>query len=194
MESQSAPVGFDSGNIYGLAEGGQNGDGVAYELIPGSNGSWREKIVHSFTAKNDGSVGYGNSVILDQAGNVYGGAADGPHDYGIVFELVHEPNGAGTEKILYGFIGPKDGVGPFPDLVFDRGGNLYGAANFDAPRMWFSSLCGMGSRSVTTKIVARFYQARWARARSGFCELANPAHPPNRNKNFYGDRSPISIC
>jgi uncharacterized repeat protein (TIGR03803 family) len=129
-ESPYGRISFDSaGNIYGLAQGG-NGYGVAYELIPGSNGSWSEKILHTFAGKNDGSVVYGNGVTLDSAGNVYGVAADGPHDYGVVFELVHGAKGTSTEKILYAFTGPADGGGPYPDVVFDQAGNLYGTANF----------------------------------------------------------------
>lgn len=130
-ENPYGKISFDSaGNIYGFAEGGKNGDGVAYELTPNSNGSWSERILHTFSAKNDGSVIFGTGVTLDQAGNVYGVAADGPHDYGIVFELVHGSNGAWTEKILYAFVGAADGGGPYPDVVFDQAGNLYGAANF----------------------------------------------------------------
>ena len=67
-ENPFGKISFDSaGNIYGLAEGGANGYGVAYELIPSSNGSWSEKILHTFSGKNDGSVLYGTDVTLDQA-------------------------------------------------------------------------------------------------------------------------------
>ncbi len=121
---------FIGGNIYGLAEGGKNGFGVAYELVPSSNGTWSEKILHTFAGKNDGSVLYGTGVTLDQAGNVYGVAADGPHDYGMVFELVHGANGTWTEKVLYAFTGAADGGDPYPDVVFDQSGNLYGTTNF----------------------------------------------------------------
>jgi len=123
---------FDrAGNIYGIASGGANRNGVAYELVPGSNGSWTEKVLRSFTGKNDGSaLFFGSTVVLDAAGNVYGVASDGPHDYGIVFELVHGMNGGWTEKILYAFTGPTDGGGPFAGLVFDAAGNLYAGATF----------------------------------------------------------------
>jgi uncharacterized repeat protein (TIGR03803 family) len=131
LQTAFGSISFDAaGNIYGLAEGGKNGAGVAYELMPGSNGNWNEKILHTFTGKNDGTVSYANCVVLDQAGNVYGVAGNGPNDYGIVFELVHGSNGAWTEKILYAFTGAADGGGPYPSVVFDQAGNLYGAANF----------------------------------------------------------------
>src|SRR4029077_9762771 len=52
-------VTFDkNGNLYGMTPtGGSYGLGVVYELQPGPNGTWTEKVVHTFTGGNDGASG-----------------------------------------------------------------------------------------------------------------------------------------
>jgi len=58
------------GNLYGTAlAGGSYGDGIVFELMPGSSG-WDETILHSF----DGSDGYFPYAALtfDKAGDLYG--------------------------------------------------------------------------------------------------------------------------
>jgi uncharacterized repeat protein (TIGR03803 family) len=119
-----------AGNIYGAAQNGGSGYGVIYELIPGSNGTWTQKVLHSFANENDGEALFDGTLIIDGAGNLYGVARGGPHDYGIVFELVHGSNGAWAEKILYAFTGATDGGSPNAGLVFDGAGNLYGVAEY----------------------------------------------------------------
>src|ERR1700719_2499510 len=88
---------FDkSGNLYGTTQYGGTGScaingfvgcGAIFEMTPLNNGRWAEKIIYSFSNGTDGN--YPNaSLILDNAGNLYGttlrGGADG---YGTVFEL-----------------------------------------------------------------------------------------------------------
>lgn len=119
-----------AGNIYGIAQGGTYGYGVLYELISSNNGTWIEKILHSFTGKDDGGVYFGESIILDAAGNIFGVAPNGRDDYGMVFEMVHGSNGSWSEKVLYSFTGLADGGGPYGGLVFDKAGNLYAGATF----------------------------------------------------------------
>jgi uncharacterized repeat protein (TIGR03803 family) len=119
------------GNLYGETNGGgEFGWGIVFQLVPGSNGTWTENILHSFANENDGSPVFGSSLVLDGAGNVYGVASGGPDDYGVVFELVHNPNGIWTDKALYAFTGGSDGSGPIGGLVFDGAGNLYGASPY----------------------------------------------------------------
>ena len=71
---------FDAdGNLYGgTHNGGQYGKGTVYELSPTGDGTWTEKVLHSF----DGSDGISPSggVIADAEGNLYG-ETFGPGSY-----------------------------------------------------------------------------------------------------------------
>jgi len=70
-----AGVVMDSyGNLYGTAEGGEFGDGVVYELTPGSGG-WTETSALSFGGA-DGATPY-DQLIFDTSGNLYGTTAQG---------------------------------------------------------------------------------------------------------------------
>ena len=161
---QQGGVVFDKqGNLYGATSDGGSGCtagscGTVFQLVPPANksGAWSENILHNFQGQ-DGSIPEGG-VILDVAGNVYGTTAyggSGPCTLfgstvgcGVVYEMVapKTKNGAWTEKVLYSFLGNKDGQFPIGDLVFDKAGNLYGATQFgggygscDAP---FYQHCG----------------------------------------------------
>ena len=133
----SAPHGaliFDAaGNLYGTtAEGGTLQWGTVFELSPRANGSWKEKILHSFGG-NDG-WGPQGSLLMDSSGNLYGttpyGGARLVDDYGIVFELLPQAGGTWKEKILANF--PELGSGPqWPqaNLISDSAGNLYATSS-----------------------------------------------------------------
>jgi len=134
---------FDSaGNLYGTTrEGGTTGCGsvgcgTVFELMPQSNGSWKENVLYTFcpTGKcTDGEAPYAG-VIFDQAGNLYGttnmgGSGKGP--YGTVFELSPNSDGSWKETVLHSFCNLSkclDGDNPLDSLVFDQSGNLYGTA------------------------------------------------------------------
>lgn len=130
------PVGgviFDQiGNLYGTTfEGGvAAGYGVVFELSPGQNGSWTERILHSFTGPARGGDGVGPvaGVVFDTAGNLYGttvqGGASGCQ-CGIVFKLAPNGKGGWHEAVLHRFL---DHPGEFPvaGVIFDSAGNLYG--------------------------------------------------------------------
>lgn len=124
---------FDStGNLYGTTQiGGLGcqpglGCGTVFELMPGANGMWTEKVLYSFTGGADGLFPEA-ALILDATGNLYGTTGGGDADnVGTVFELVRGENGNWTKKTLYRFnTTGTDGNGPF-GLVFDSIGNLYG--------------------------------------------------------------------
>jgi uncharacterized repeat protein (TIGR03803 family) len=128
---------FDkAGNLYGTTYlGGTYGFGVVFELIPHSDGSWSEKVLHEFSdAPGDGNNPFGG-VIFDSAGNLYGTTAYGgdeqcvnePYTCGIVYELTPKSNGSYTENILVRFQGAPNAT-PYNDLVMDSLGNLYGVA------------------------------------------------------------------
>jgi uncharacterized repeat protein (TIGR03803 family) len=118
-------VTFDSqGNLYGTTSfGGANGVGAVYELSPSGSG-WTETVLYSFQGLDDGQNPLGG-VILDKAGNIYGGTFDGGvNGGGTVYEL-SPSNGAWTLTVLYSFTGGYGG--PYNKLAFDTKGNLYGA-------------------------------------------------------------------
>ncbi len=131
---------FDSkGNLYGTTtSGGGSFQGVVFELVAGSNGTWTEKVLYSFTGGNDGGFPYGSGLTFDSSGNLYGMTeAGGVYGFGTVFELVAGSNGAWTEKVLHSFADGNDGQFPFGStLIFDTAGNLYGVASGGGVHDW----------------------------------------------------------
>jgi uncharacterized repeat protein (TIGR03803 family) len=127
---------FDgAGNLFGITTSGGAACycGTVFELSPGSNGTWTEKVIHRFTGGTDGGSPAGSTLVLDAAGNLYGVTnSGGTHDYGVVYELVRGTAGSWTEKVLYAFPGGNAGAFPFGKLLFDSAGNLYGTTYYTA--------------------------------------------------------------
>jgi uncharacterized repeat protein (TIGR03803 family) len=126
---------FDSaGNLYGVSLSGAASDGFVFELKPSSGGSWTEETLYTFPQTglhgNDPFAG----VIMDKSGNLYGttfygGAYGGRNIFaagGTVFELIPQPGGGWTQKLLHSFGNGTDGSNPNGGLIFDSAGNLYG--------------------------------------------------------------------
>jgi uncharacterized repeat protein (TIGR03803 family) len=118
---------FDAqGNLYGTSGGVWNPKGyrgTAFELIPGPNGEWTEKILCTF----DDLVTAG--VIFDKGGNLYGTTWDaGAHFLGSIFELTPNADDTWTETTLHSFNG-KDGSWVYAGVVFDSKGNLWGTTS-----------------------------------------------------------------
>jgi uncharacterized repeat protein (TIGR03803 family) len=134
-EMPEAGLIFDqAGNLYSTTRSGGDtscgdwmgsGCGVVFELTPKSGGSWKEKVLHTFTHRE----GYWPMAcpIFDAAGNLYGTADHSQaSNWGIVFKLTPNANGSWKEKVLFSFT-DKDGADPMDgSLIFDRAGNLYG--------------------------------------------------------------------
>jgi uncharacterized repeat protein (TIGR03803 family) len=127
-----------AGSLYGVTfHGGENGTGTVFELSPPSNGNpkWTETVLHSFPrsrgASPDGTFPE-TSLILDNAGNLYGTTSRGGEGCflgcGTVFRLSPPAlaGGAWTESVLYGFRGNSDGGFPLIALTLDPAGALYG--------------------------------------------------------------------
>jgi uncharacterized repeat protein (TIGR03803 family) len=126
---------FDQGgNLYGTTMYGgiiglcdhQYGCGVVFELTPNSDGTWTEKVLHSF-AWTDGAH-LAASLTFDHVGNLYGTTTQGGnYGGGVVFKLTPNSDGSWTENALHSFTGGKDGSYVRAGLTFDAAGNLYGA-------------------------------------------------------------------
>jgi uncharacterized repeat protein (TIGR03803 family) len=134
----SALVFDPAGNLYGTTLNGGTGCGgvgcgTVFKLSPNGDGAWTESVLHSFCSLSgcvDGnSVGRG-PLAVDAAGNLYGTAYfGGSHPCsGGGCGLVYKVDASGHETVLYNFTGGKDGAFPFPGVVMDKSGNLYGVA------------------------------------------------------------------
>ena len=80
-------------------------------------------VLHTFTGAD--GIGPHGSLLLDQAGNLYGTTMQiqgGTAGLGALFKL--DPSG--NETVLYIFNGAPDGAFPSTGLVRDTAGNLYG--------------------------------------------------------------------
>jgi len=116
-----------SGNLYGTtAAGGSNGNGTVFKLDK-NGGKWTEQVLYSFGSGTDGTVPVAD-VTFDATGNLYGTtSAGGTYGYGTIFRL--KPSKSGwTESVLHSFQNSSDGAVPYAGLIFDKSGNLYGAA------------------------------------------------------------------
>lgn len=124
---------FDSqGNIYGTTQiGGAFDAGTVYKLTY-SNGSWVQTVLYSFTGGFDGANPVGG-VIMDAAGNLYGTTyMGGANNSGTIYKLT--PAGSNwIETTLPALQSSTDGNATTAGLVFDRAGNLYGAASGQGP-------------------------------------------------------------
>jgi len=125
---------FDpEGNLYGTTSyGGTHDAGTVFELIPGKDNQWTEKILHSFNI-NDGAQPFG-SLTRDAAGSLYGTLAyGGKYGLGSVFKLTPTKLGKGrgsvSEEILLNLRG-KDGISPFSGVVIGPTGHFYGTTYY----------------------------------------------------------------
>ncbi len=134
-KNPTARLAMDSaGNIYGTtATGGDEDEGVAFELTPPPSGKkkWKETVIQSFNGANGTYPEAG--MILDEKGNLYGTTSDNGAGFGgILFELTPPENGSTTwnETIIVDFRDePALGYYPKAELLFDLSGNLYGTTS-----------------------------------------------------------------
>jgi uncharacterized repeat protein (TIGR03803 family) len=127
-----------AGNLYGTASGGISGYGTVFKIS--STGVFN--VSYRFTGGADGAYPFA-PLVLDSKGNLYGttlaggstGGNCGSVGCGVVFKLDH----AGTEMVLYSFLGGSDGGNPDTALVLDSTGNLFGITPSGGS---FSGVCG----------------------------------------------------
>ena len=107
-----APLTWDSrGNLYGTALYGGNGPpkcpgslgcGVAFQMTPNSNGTWKYHVLHRFAAFSyDGRYPYAG-LVVDASGNVYGATyLGGSHGNGTIFKLTRSSSGQWTQQSFF---------------------------------------------------------------------------------------------
>jgi uncharacterized repeat protein (TIGR03803 family) len=132
---QAGLVGDGKGNLYGTTSGGGTGAychcGTVFELIPGSNGTWTETVLYSFSASSsDGSSPFGG-LVFDSKGDLYGTTLfGGASSQGTAYELSPSTDGTWKESVIYSFPGGASGGAPYSNhLTVDSAGNLYGTAS-----------------------------------------------------------------
>jgi uncharacterized repeat protein (TIGR03803 family) len=110
-------------NLYGNTSGGGTGGcsygcGTVFELRAQADGTWKEAVLHNFTAGSYGAFPWGG-LRFDGSDNLYGTMSGyGSFAAGGVFEIT-QGNDGWAYAILY-----TQGAGP--GLLMDRQGNLYG--------------------------------------------------------------------
>lgn len=116
------------GNLYGTTYygGSLGGVGTIFKLIRNSNGTWAEKILHSFNYTGGGEPRTG--LIFDLKGNLYGTTQyGGPYQHGTVFRLSPTLRGGWSFGVLHSFNPTTgDGFEPYSGVTIDAAGNLYG--------------------------------------------------------------------
>ena len=114
-----------AGKLYGVAEEGPGGAGVVFRLD--KNGI--ETILHVFQGGfNSEPKGPAGSLIMDEAGNLYGATEAGGHGPFPGFGTIYRLDPTGKFSVLYEFRGKADGSNPQGPLVRDAHGNLFGVA------------------------------------------------------------------
>jgi len=119
-----------AGNLYGTAFQGGRGYGVVFQLMPNTNGSWTENVLH---ALGNAPAAYPVAgLVMDSAGNLYGTSMLGANQNscgggcGTLFKLTAGTGGAFTFAVIHAFGNGTDGYHPTGDLIVDSAGNLYG--------------------------------------------------------------------
>ncbi|MDD5273480.1 MAG: hypothetical protein PHU14_12260 [Methylovulum sp.] len=125
------PQGHYAYGTFPLAGIHSKGEVFKVKLPPKGEVAWSivdVKTVASFNGKN-GAYPY-SGVIMDSAGNIYGTASQGggKDQYGVVFQIT-QVNGKKVRNILKTF-DSAGGAYPFPKLLLDTAGNLYGVTRY----------------------------------------------------------------
>jgi uncharacterized repeat protein (TIGR03803 family) len=126
---QASLVMDNRGNFYGTTTvGGAYGAGTVFELS--KNG--KESVLYSFAGGTADGANPIAGVTLGAGETLYGTTSAGGTDtYGTVFQLtpiVATTSKHWKENILHNFTHQGDGDVPYAGLIFDKAGNLYGAA------------------------------------------------------------------
>jgi len=119
-------------NLYGIAQNGGNhgGNGHIYGLgtifkLDTKTGAF--SVLFTFSPNNTRSVGYGNLLVRDSKGNLYGAKQfDGAHNTGCLFRIDTKGNYTDLFDFAENDNGSPDGL--FPDgLVLGLADDVYGS-------------------------------------------------------------------
>ena len=102
-------------------------------LVSNAGGAGHKKLLHVFLDKP--AANPASNLIFDAQGNIYGSTSSGGNHTcaggcGTVFRLSRRADGEWDYRVVYRFTGQEDGGQPVGRLVFDGGGNLYGAYGY----------------------------------------------------------------
>lgn len=122
------------GNLFGTTvTGGAYGYGTVFKVTHKADGSWSERVLHSFGgAPNDGMKPGVGALVFDRQGSLYGTTAQGGKNgcgtvhCGVLFRLTPTAGGHWKETILHHFKKGLTGSWPGAGVVTDEAGNLYG--------------------------------------------------------------------
>ena len=115
-----------AGNLYGTTEnGGEYGDGTAYEMSPTGSG-WTMSILYNFGWAVTWGVNPEGGLVFDKFGNVYGvTVGGGEYELGVAYQLSPSSSGWNLHP-LHSFNDDTDGASPLGTPVLDSSGNIYG--------------------------------------------------------------------
>ncbi|HEX8816111.1 MAG TPA: choice-of-anchor tandem repeat GloVer-containing protein [Terriglobales bacterium] len=125
--------------------------GAVFELSPGADGAWTEKILHFFVPSE--GTNPESDLVMDANGNVFGttviggrqpcySKTEGPLYCGSVFELSPNADGTWTEQTLRAFYFPRKAMG---GVALDGAGNVYGSTSFGGKHICFNNQVNCGT-------------------------------------------------
>lgn len=122
------------------------GCGVVFELTPQSGGTYKETVIHAFSA-SDGQFPYA-SLAEGSNGTLYGTTSKGgSSNNGTVYQLVKGSSGY-SESVIYSFTGKGDGSDPLAPVVVGENGALYGTTNAGAGKCFHGNYGSAGCGTV----------------------------------------------
>ena len=119
------------GTLYGVTPtGGANGMGVIFQIKPIKDGTWKFKVIHTFTGGDDGLGGSAGRLLLIGK-TLYGvTTVGGANGLGVAYSLTLA-KGKWQFTPIYAFKGTPDAGFPYGSLSADSERNLYGTTYYD---------------------------------------------------------------
>ena len=127
----SAVIFGDGGSLFATtASGGRSQYGTVFRLSRRHGGNWTETDLYDFLGGGNGGTPRAG-VIRGSKGNLYGTAARGGNNFGIVFQI-RPAVSKWKEEMIYNFCSRNDcadGASPLAGLAMDTNGILYGTTS-----------------------------------------------------------------
>ena len=113
------------GDLFGTTYyGGANGAGSVFELSPGGQQRWKERVLYSFRGAVDGGSPT-STLVFDSAGDLLGTSSAGGDPgcaCGTVFKIHAATN---AESVLHRFVSGNDGAYPYYGLSLSPSGAYF---------------------------------------------------------------------